>query len=604
MSYIKVPSWLELVKLSVAIGRLGRLVPFKSGHEQSFWKEQSLRFGFDIREALGLSSTNTRWQNFFYEKFFQYTLKRVDYALDNLKHSEKAFWKKNGRFIEHLELSSMSQQDLEQMLSWFPLLGHLVLKKANTLLQTDVPIISNLKRVHTLEIHDTHLVSEKAFANIPESVQKLVIHSAKSVTDGFFDKLKELKALQILSLQNCSSLQLHQLSKLPTWLLELDISGSGKNIMPDACFYLPRSLVTLKMNRWDHFGDAELACLPQNLSTLEIEGWQLSTKGFETISCMPLETLNIARITCDTFNEGLYHLPRSLKKLNASQNRLKAHQLAILQQLTLLEKLDLSYLSGYEGALDDAPISLPKSLKTLNLGYSSTLHKETIHSLKALKNLKNLTLSGCMLENSDLEWLPEGLEQLDLSLCTKITDVGLILLESLKALSSLHLDGCEQIRGFGLSHLSGSIKKLSLAGCHRLSGKSLVQLPKELEELSLDSCDLIILEDIHALPLTLQVLSLSRCTHIGNEACDYLGSLPLLNTISLQGCPKITEVAIAKLIRRKFEGTIIIKTDLPIEKSYVKEASDIELHPPVSILRKLTNFKARLIHKLNMQQLR
>lgn len=603
MSYIKVPSWLDLVKLGSAIGRLGPLMSFKNTHEQSFWKEQSLRFGFDIREALGLSRMDIRWESFFHEKFFQYTLKRVDYALDNLKYSEKAFWKRNGRFIEHLELPQVSQQDLEVMLSWFPSLSRLVLRKSNTLLQSDTPIISNLKRLHTLEIHDSHLVSEKAFANIPNSIQKLVIHSAKSITDSFFEKLKELKALQILWLQNCSSLQLHQLSKLPLGLLELDISGSGKNIMPDACFYLPMSLVTLKMNRWDHFGDLEITSLPQHLATLEIEGWQISTKGFERLSQMPLISLNISRVQCDTFKEGLQFLPKSLRKLNISQNTLKADQLSSLQQLIELEELDLSYTQGYEGTLEDAPLQLPNSLTTLNLSYSSPLHRETIRSFKDLNNLKNLTLSGCMLENSDLEWLPNSLEQLDLSLCTKITDVGLILLESLKALSKLYLDGCEQIRGFGFSHLSSSIKNISLAGCHRLSGKSLVQLPKELEELSLDSCELVMLEDIQTLPLTLHVLSLSRCTHIGNEACDYLSSLPLLNTISLQGCPKITEVAIAKLIRRKFEGTIIIKTDLPINKSHVKEAGDIELHPPVSILRKLTNFKARLIHKLNMQKL-
>lgn len=351
------------------------------------------------------------------------------------------------------------------------------------------------------------------------------------------------------------------------------------------------------MNRWDHFGDLELASLPQNLCTLEIEGWNISAAGLKTLSNMPLVTVNLSRIACSNFAVGLSYLPRSLKSLNLSQNSMLASDLTSLSELKALEELDLSYIEGYDGTLADAPILVPKSLKVLTLSYCGSLHKETIHALKSLKSLKKLIAPGCMLENSDLEWLPENIEQLDISLCTKITDVGLILLGSLKSLSSLYLEGCEQIRGFGLSHLACSVKKLSLAGCHRLSGKSLVQIPAELEELSLDSCELVMLEDIQALPLTLQVLSLARCIHIGNEACDYLSSLPLLNTISLQGCPKITEVAIAKLIRRKFEGTIIIKTDLPVKRSHVKEGSDIELHPPASILRKLTNFKARLIHK-------
>ncbi len=604
MSYIKVPSWIEVIKLGCLLGRLGLSKTDKSLHEQSFWKEQALRFGFDIREALGLQSPDSRWKSFFYEKFFQYTLKRVDNNLQNLKQSEKNFWKRNGRFIEKLKLTSMNKHDLELMLSWFPNLRHLTLKQCNTLLQGSSSILTGIKKLHTLEIHNTHILTEKAFLNIPATIQKLIIKSAKSITNEFFNELHNVKQLYSLALQNCHSLQLHQLLKLPDQLKELDLSGSGKNIIPDVCFHLPRALLVLKMNGWDHFTDNELALLPQGLKKLEIEGWQLAANGTKALKVLPLNTLNLSRVTCDNFHQSLQNLPHTIRRLSLSQNALSAKDLQCLANFTSLVELDLSYALGFNGVLDDAPIVFPKTLKSLNLSCCGNLHKKSIRSLKNLINLKKLNASGCAFENSDLEWLPEGLEHVDLCLSINITDEGLIPLGALSQLRSLYLDGCEQIRGFGLLHLSASVQRLSLAGCHRLSGKSLIELPQNIEELSLDSCELVMVEDIQSLPATMQVLNLARCINIGNEAVDYLSSLPLLNTISLQGCPKITEIAIAKLVRRKFEGTIIIKSDLLKQGVHAIEDGDIELHPPAAILRKLTNFKARLVHKLKTQALR
>src|ERR1019366_5605447 len=115
----------------------------------------------------------------------------IDNNIQNLKPREKNFWKRNGRFIERLELSSVNQQDLELMLSWFPNISHITLKKCNTLLQSNTQVLIGLTRLRTLEIHDTHLLTEKAFANIPSTIRKLVINGAKSITNEFFDHLSE-----------------------------------------------------------------------------------------------------------------------------------------------------------------------------------------------------------------------------------------------------------------------------------------------------------------------------------------------------------------------------------------------------------------------------
>lgn len=579
MAYIKVPSWLEVVNARA----IGNLIRAKSQFDEaSFWKEQTLRFGFDLQECQNA-------KNYFYTKFFQYTLKRIDYNLQNLTAWEKAFWRRHGKCIDSLELVPMGQDDLDTIISWCPNLEHLVLKRCNALIQSDAETLKQLSRLKGVEIYDAHLITEKAFKHIPASIESLTIVGAKSITNDFFYQLSALTKLRSLTIKNCHSLGLHQLSQLPQCLLELDLSGSGASIQPDACFYLPRALKTLKMNGWDHFGDDELALVPKELQLLEVEGWNISASGLKTITQMPLKALNISRIACDDFYTGLQNLPKSLETLYCCQNSISSYDLEPLAQCTNLKMLDLSFS---DGPLDECYIPFPKSLETLHIAYSGALHKKTIQSLKGLANCKMLSLAGSMIENSDLEWLPDSLEHVDLALCTKLTDVGIMQLGALEQLKSLILDGCDQIRGIGLQHLAKCLKKLSLAGCNRLSGKSLRELPKDLEELSLDSCELVMVEDIDKLPAKLQTLSLARCITLENSVAEPLSTLPLLHKVSFEGCPKITEVAIAKLVRRKFEGTIIINAD-----------GGIELHPPISILRKLTNFKARFIHALQHQVL-
>ncbi|MCE5294415.1 MAG: hypothetical protein LLF94_07350, partial [Chlamydiales bacterium] len=173
-----------------------------------------------------------------------------------------------------------------------------------------------------------------------------------------------------------------------------------------------------------------------------------------------------------------------------------AYDLRDISTFTSLVELDVSYLESSGGTLNDTPLQFAPSLKKLNVSYSGPLHTATIHSLTALRHLTHLNAAGCNFENADLEYLPQTLCELDISLASKITDSGFVFLGKLQKLYSLHVEGCEQIRGSGLSHLAQSVKKLSLAGCHRLSGKSLACISQQLEELSVDSCELVMVEDI------------------------------------------------------------------------------------------------------------
>ena len=504
MASIKVPSTLELLRYKF----LSSFWFYKEKQKQTFWKEQIIRSGFDIRH---LQDKSVSWQSVFYEQLF----------LHKYKASDKYFWKKHGVHVQKLELTGIGVQEFESILTWFPNIKHLILKKCNTLLLHDTTLQSH-KNIKTLEIHDTHLLTEKSFASIPQHIKELVIHSTRSITDAFFDQLHTLANLECLSLINCHSLTLHQLSKLPQNIGALNLSGSGANIMPDPCFYLPRTLHTLSMKRWDHFGDSELTLLPTKLQFLDIEGWDVTASGMKHLTHMPLSALYMARISCTDFYSGLKYLPRSLKKLSLSQNQISAYDLRDISSFTSLVELDISYLEAFGGTLDDTPLHFAPSIKRLDCSYSGPLHTATIHSLTTLRHLTHFNAAGCSLENADLEYLPQTVSELDISLAYKITDAGFTFLGKLQKLCNLHLEGCDQIRGSGLSHLSQTVKKLSLAGCHRLSGKSLAHIPRQLEELSVDSCELVMLEDIT--------------------------TMPRLHTICLQGCPNITQTATTKLV--------------------------------------------------------
>lgn len=602
MAYIKVPSWLDLLQQAP---KLACFKPLGASYErqQAFWKEQTLRFGFDIRQC-GNTSSDHSFQSFFYAKFFEYTLKRLGNSLQGLKAWEKSFWKRNGRFVEKLEIHSISLQDLREVVQWFPNLKWLSLTKCNTLLQPnkkDEPFspLLGLKDLHTLEIQNVHLISARCAELIPGWIQRLIIKRSRGFSPDFFEKLDLFKNLTELTLKECHGLELSYICKLPRTLRSLDLSGSGTHLTPEALVYLPQDLEELKFNGWNQYQDTEIALLPRGVQRLEIEGWQITGQCLAVLASFPLTSLNIAR----TDITSLDGLPKSLKKLNISQNKLTARDLDILNGLDEIEELSLCYIPAFDGNLGDLPITFPSSLKKLDLSYSGPLDKKSIHNLKSLSRLQHLSLAGCSIENSDLEWLGEKIEWLDLTLCADITDVGIMQLKQLQNLHTLIVDGCEQIRGFGLTSLSQTVKKLSFAGCHRLSGKSLVHMPALLEELSLEACDLITNGEIACLPSSLQVISLAMCPHITNEALEFLSRLPHLNTICLLGCPKITETGIGKLLRRKFEGTIIIKADFSAGVAIGRE-HDIELHPTVAMLKKLTNFKARFLYKLQTQALR
>ena len=578
MSLIKVPSWFELFKPRQSFGN----------NDYSFWKEQSLRFGFDIRKIDTTVALDSPWRSFFYENFFEFSLKKIGWNKDELSLLERMYWKRNGKYLEklRLDLQCTSYADLARILPWLPELKVLELSQTNRLLQTvvDDSLLHLLPKLHTVLIHDVHLVSKNALLLIPKSVQRLIIRSCRKIDPGFFEALQEYHELKELVLEASGGIESHLLCKLPKQLKSLDLSHPLHDIATECLELLPKTLETLKLNSWHSLTDKDLVNFSNTLSTLELDGSKLTSQGLKILGGLPLKKCSLRAVRFADFNMNLSFLPKTLASLDISENGMTLDDLAPLGQYTSLETLRIESTPAFASSA----LFFPQGLKELSLKDSRLVSKATLQGLKKLYALKKLDLSGCQVENEDIEWLPQNLEELDLGHCPAITDTGVSMMKHLSTLQTVILDRCEQIRGFGLASLSESVKKLSLAGCHRLSGKCLVSLPQALEELYLDACELLASQDTKDLPTTLQVLHLTDCPNITNDAIDHLTSLPLLHTLNIQTCPKITQEGILLLERNKFEGILLRDPD----------ADSIEHHPPMSILKKMTNFKAKLINRL------
>ena len=198
-----------------------------------------------------------------------------------------------------------------------------------------------------------------------------------------------------------------------------------------------------------------------------------------------------------------------------------------------------------------------ENLQTLRLSDCPNL--SDISVVGKLKNLKEISLSGCHLQDiSDLGNL-ENLKYFKISDCSELNDISAI--STLKNLESLEIDRCpsltdisaigelENVTKLVLSDFTSLIKIPNLCGLKSLktleiwdfpgiSNISGIGMAKNLSELSLNSCDK--LNDISAISTleSLKNLAITCCRNISNE--DFLPITKLcdknLSTVDLTGC--------------------------------------------------------------------
>jgi hypothetical protein len=215
------------------------------------------------------------------------------------------------------------------------------------------------------------------------------------------------------------------------------------------------------------------------------------------------------------------------------------------------------------------------------------LRDEDLKLLKECTQLTSLNLQGCeQITNKGLKSLKglNRLSSLNLWGCKEITDEGLgDLLKELPHLTSLDLGYCSQLTSEvlkSLAHLK-HLTSLSLWGCYGITGKELKLLKKlnHLSILSLGRCGITDKGLKSLAPLThLTSLNLGGCEQITDEGLKSLKGLTGLTSLNLWTCSHITN----KILKSLTSFTYLTSLDL----SWCKEITDEGL---LELLKELTN---------------
>jgi len=583
MSQLAALSWLQFLLGAKFFGAKFFSQPFFRSKlldidSESYFKEKALRFGYDIRQVKLHQALSKPWKSFFYEKSLEYTLKGVSCKTSTLSLFEKFYWKKHCRHVESITLSghTMSMYDASTLFSWLENLKILELYQTNGLVQVHDEALSPPKTLDTVSFKDLHLLDEHAHRFIPDTVRSIHIDQCRSVTLGFFEGLKRLKNLESFTFTRSKSLQAAMLQMLPETLKMLDLSDSADDVDPTLLELLPKNLESLKVNGWHAATGLHLPTWCRKLKVLELARWNLTTDSLQALATLNLEKLNLAHCFLHDALTCVDSLPKTLRKLCLSHNTIDSTVLHSLHRVTGLQTLLLEHIEIHD---EFVSMTLSESLQHLSLSYSGPISRASIEAIKNLPNLCVLELAGCSIDNEMLQNLPKTLSELNLCDCTNITDTGIQNLEENAQLHTLLVNGCEQIRGFGLASLTNTLKILSLQGCDRISGKCLLMLPRRLEALYLDRCELISGDDVQMLPKTLQILSLSHCLQVDNSAISFLRALPRLHTLDVRSCPKISQEALVFMIKKKFEGHILCGDEASGTDAVKDCCKDLEQHP-------------------------
>ncbi|XXG39856.1 hypothetical protein AAC387_Pa01g0714 [Persea americana] len=212
----------------------------------------------------------------------------------------------------------------------------------------------------------------------------------------------------------------------------------------------------------------------------------------------------------------------------------------------------------------------------------------TCSGLKAIGNgcisLKELSLSKCSgVTDEGLSFLVtkhKGLKKLDITCCTKITDISVSSVTSCSNLTSLKMESCSlvskeafvligqrchlleeldltenEIDNEGLKSISrcSKLTSLKLGICLNITDKGLVHVGvgcPELQELdlyrSVGITDCGIAAIAQGCPM-LQIINLAYCKDISDDSLRLLSKCSRLNTLEIRGCARVSSVGLSSI---------------------------------------------------------
>ena len=378
------------------------------------------------------------------------------------------------------------------------------------------------------------------------------------------------------------------------------------------------------------------------LRELSLQGMELSDQMLTYIGSLDLRFLNVSgsfgftsaglgmlksgglksllvsacRNLDDSMCRTIVDVAPGLEVLGIFENDVSAVGLGYLSKLSQLKVLDCGYIDGDFSSADlESLILRCKMLEVLNISGVTAVCDRIMRALSSCKYLKRLDVSECAgihkagfqsiahlksleelsvgwngkLTNDSLRYIPEGVEILDLSYASKISDAGLQHLRRLGNLRVLKLHYCHGIRDHGLDHIAQchSLTHLDV-GLTRLSSKGFAKLHglQHLYHLDMRGCvfgstvlglaSLCRIRSLKSLSLSgnhgvddgclqaisfhsgLRTIHMRQCRKVSDHGILALARMKCLERVDITGCSRVTRHAIEKLSR---QGVMVTMSD-------------------------------------------
>jgi len=304
-------------------------------------------------------------------------------------------------------------------------------------------------------------------------LQGLNLHFCYLLREGALEFLSELPELRQLNLGYC-----HELAG-PALMERLNGLQNLRELKLEYCSWLTGELLPrlprlqrLVISRCMSLNDEKLSGLP-SVEELDLSAchW-LTDAGLESLGAKQVSLWKLNLGSCDSITAyGLKHLPVNLRWLSlrrSSGDGVPDPHPGLLPQG--LEELDLSECRAITDAVLPKMAARHRSLWKLDLSYYDNIANEKLKHLP--KNLRWLSLRGCPgltagkpgLTAEGLAQLPPGLEELDLSQCSWLTDAGLKSLYRHYRLRCLRLEQCGQVTPRAVQTLLRALPGLQVEG--------------------------------------------------------------------------------------------------------------------------------------------
>lgn len=325
-------------------------------------------------------------------------------------------------------------------------------------------------------------------------------------------EIPELPPIVSLSISGCTSVV--DLPTLPPTLEYLDVSDTEitKFEFPTALTYLnvdnctmdpthfgeiaklPNieylNLMRLREERWTHEDFDILTTAMPKLTELVLNGYCATDEAATQTSKVQKLKLVSADLAHDTF-EMLGRIMPDLESFTLNQSNLDGVCFCGIGKCRKMTNLVLSNCNL--GELE--PLIHFPHIVTLDISSNPNISDwNNLSRIPFLGGLTDLSISWTHVRDVHLQALLEcPLKRLDLKYCSKLTDLGMHVVGSIKTLTCLHLNGC-RITDIALRPISTlpRLRTLSLSYCKDIKNVSRLALCRRLQTLALGHPDTLV----------------------------------------------------------------------------------------------------------------